>query len=102
MKKAAVCLLLISALGVSYARVRAISPAQGAQQGRGTPPPTPAPLEKPVLRLDPALDKIISPDAKLEILKDDVFNFTEGPAWMPEGFLVFSDIPENNRILPMR
>lgn len=95
MKKAAVCLLLISGLGLSYARVQAIPKAQAAQQGRGTPPPTPAPLEKPVLRLDPALDKIISPDAKLEILKDDVFNFTEGPAWMPQGFLVFSDIPEN-------
>lgn len=91
MKKAAVCLLLVSGL-VSDPRSQA---ALSAQAPGNAQRPTPPPLERPVERLDPALDKIISPDAKLEILKDDAFNFTEGPAWMPEGFLVFSDIPEN-------
>ncbi len=96
MKRLGICLLLTSGLGLADPAAQAPAPAQGAQQGQGGPPaPTPPPLEKPVLRLDPALDKIISPDAKLEILKDDSFNFTEGPAWMPQGFLVFSDIPEN-------
>jgi gluconolactonase len=51
-----------------------------------------------VQRLDPALDKIVSPDARLELLKGDYFGFLEGPVWVPEGssgFLLFSDIPAN-------
>jgi gluconolactonase len=94
MKKAAVCLVLVSGI-VSASSFHATSLVHAAPQAPGNGQPTPPPLDKPVERLDPALDRIIAPDAKLEILKDDAFNFTEGPAWMPEGFLVFSDIPEN-------
>jgi gluconolactonase len=52
---------------------------------------------KPVTRLDPALDALISPDAKLELVKGG-FGFTEGALWVPErkgGYLLFSDIPAN-------
>ena len=59
---------------------------------------TQAPPGTSVLRLDPALDAIISPDAKLETLKEDYFGFIEEPVWMPEpsgGYLLFSDIPAN-------
>jgi len=55
------------------------------------------PNDKPVTRLDPALDALISPDAKLELVKTG-FGFTEGPVWVPRGdsgFLLFSDIPAN-------
>ena len=48
-------------------------------------------------RLDPALDAIVSSDAKLELL-DDHFGTTEGPVWIQEGrsgYLLFSDIPAN-------
>ncbi len=51
-------------------------------------------------RLDPALDAIISPEAKLELLGDR-FGLAEGPVWMPgprgaqDGFLLFSDIGSN-------
>jgi len=38
--------------------------------------------------------KLFTPNAKVERLATD-FQFVEGPAWMPEGFLVFSDIPAN-------
>lgn len=53
-------------------------------------------------RMDPALDRIIPPDAKLEKLADG-FAFTEGPVWVPaqvagtgsqpieQGYLLFSD-----------
>jgi gluconolactonase len=44
-------------------------------------------------RLDPALDAIISPDAKLEELASG-FALTEGPVWVGEGqqgYLLFSD-----------
>jgi gluconolactonase len=53
--------------------------------------------DKSVIRLDPALDALVSPDAKLELVRGD-FGFTEGVTWVPQGrsgFLLFSDIPAN-------
>jgi gluconolactonase len=49
-----------------------------------------------VVRLDPALDAIISTDAKVEKLAGD-FGFVEGPVWVRQGagYLLFSDIPAN-------
>lgn len=44
-------------------------------------------------RLDPALDKLIAPDAKIEVLATG-FNWSEGPTWFQDK-LVFSDVPEN-------
>ncbi len=37
-----------------------------------------------IIKLDPALDDIISPDAKLETLGDH-FGLTEGPVWVQHG-----------------
>src|SRR5688572_2776398 len=52
-----------------------------------------------VLRLDPALDAIVSPDAKIEsLVSGDLFLANEGPVWMKEGaggFLLFSDQASN-------
>ncbi|HWY88340.1 MAG TPA: SMP-30/gluconolactonase/LRE family protein, partial [Gemmataceae bacterium] len=46
-------------------------------------------------RLDPAFDKLVPKDAKLEILATG-FIWTEGPVWIKNGgFLAFSDIPNN-------
>ena len=53
--------------------------------------------EKPptVVRLDPALDALVSRDAKLELVKGG-FGFTEGIVWVENGrYLLFSDIPAN-------
>jgi gluconolactonase len=49
-----------------------------------------------IIRLDPALDDIIAPDAKLEKLGEH-FGLTEGPVWIPDGkgFLLFSDNAAN-------
>lgn len=54
-----------------------------------------------IVKEDPALDAIVSPDAKLEKLAGG-FLFTEGPVWVPAtvnapGHLLFSD-PNNNTI----
>ena len=47
------------------------------------------------LRLNPAIDEIIAPDAKLEKLASG-FGFVEGPVWVRKGgYLLFSDIPAN-------
>jgi len=44
-------------------------------------------------RLDPALNALITPDAKIELLASG-FNWSEGPVWR-DGGIVFSDVPEN-------
>jgi gluconolactonase len=63
----------------------ACAPALRAQDEK---PPT-------VVRLDPALDALVSKDAKLELVKGG-FGFTEGIVWVEKGrYLLFSDIPAN-------
>ena len=57
-----------------------------------------------VVRVDPALDAILPPSARLEKMADG-FAFTEGPVWVPAGqqaagYLLFSD-PNNNTIYRM-
>ena len=48
-----------------------------------------------VRRLDPALDNLISPSAKVERVAGN-FGFTEGPLWVRrDGSLLFSDLPNN-------
>lgn len=43
---------------------------------------------------DLTISDILAPDAALERVATG-FQFTEGPVWMPEGYLLFSDIPAN-------
>src|SRR5437899_1951586 len=52
--------------------------------------------DKPtIVRLDPALDALVSPDAKLQLVKGG-FGFTEGIIWVEQGrYLLLSDIPAN-------
>ena len=46
-------------------------------------------------RLDPAFDKFVTADAKIEVLGEG-FDWAEGCCWIKDrGFLVFSDIPPN-------
>jgi gluconolactonase len=47
-----------------------------------------------VIRISPQLDAIVPAAAKIEKLAGG-FAFTEGPVWMPGGYLLFSDIPHN-------
>ncbi|HEY0706119.1 MAG TPA: SMP-30/gluconolactonase/LRE family protein [Polyangia bacterium] len=55
----------------------------------------PYPVVGSIERLDPALDALIPPDAKIEKLADG-FDWAEGPVWVkPRGFLLFSDVPRN-------
>jgi gluconolactonase len=49
-----------------------------------------------IVRLDPALDRIVPKGAKIEKLAGG-FQFTEGPVWHPDGYLLFSD-PNANTI----
>ncbi len=56
-----------------------------------------------IVRVDPALDALIPPDAEIEVLAGG-FEWSEGPVWIPDddgGSLLFSDIP-NNAIIQWR
>ena len=53
------------------------------------------PDPKPVERLAPELDTLISADAKLEVVKEG-FGFSEGIVWVEKGrYLLVSDMPAN-------
>ncbi len=46
-------------------------------------------------RYDEALNDIISPDAKVEVIAEG-FDWSEGPLWLDDlGLLLFSDVPKN-------
>jgi gluconolactonase len=57
----------------------------------------PAQNSSQIIRLDPALDTLISSKAQIEKVADG-FGFVEGPVWVHSAgpaFLIFSDIPAN-------
>jgi gluconolactonase len=46
-------------------------------------------------RLDPAIDRLVPPDAVIEVLASG-FRWSEGPVWIRSGrHLLFSDVPQN-------
>lgn len=67
-----------------------------AALSQAQPQPPPARPFK-IVKLDPALDELISPDARLETLAEG-FGLTEGPVWVQhgnDGYLLFSDNAAN-------
>jgi gluconolactonase len=77
---------------VAFAGLLAVALAAGGQQ----PAPSQPPNDMRVERLDPALDRLIPPDAKIEVLAQG-HDWTEGPLWIKQGrYLLFSDIPKNS------
>jgi gluconolactonase len=46
-------------------------------------------------RLDSAVDQLVPKDAQLEKLATG-FKWTEGPVWIPAGYLLFAEIPSNS------
>ena len=54
-----------------------------------------APAVGTIDRLDPALDALVDPTAKVEFLGEG-YIWSEGPVWSKQGgFLLFSDVPSN-------
>jgi len=88
---AAAILLLVTITGCRPQN----APARGADEGAGTAAPADT-SRLEIVRLDPALDAIVSADAELETLGDR-FGLTEGPVWVQEGagYLLFSDLISN-------
>ena len=47
-------------------------------------------------RYSAAIDELIPPGAVIQRLTDEVFSWSEGPVWVPDGqYVVFSDVPGN-------
>jgi len=55
-----------------------------------------AAFSQDVQRLDPAVDKLVPADAKLERIATGFDKWTEGPVWTHAGTLLFAEIPANN------
>jgi gluconolactonase len=55
-----------------------------------------AALSQEIQKLDPALDQLVSPGAKLERVATGFDKWTEGPVWTRAGTLLFAEIPANN------
>jgi len=53
-------------------------------------------LSQQVQRLDPFLDHLVAPGAKVERITTGFNKWTEGPVWTNEGTLLFAEIPANN------
>lgn len=94
-------------LGVFGAGILAITPfahAQKSSAGKSSATPArttysskshPYPAMGSIERLDPALDKLLAADAKIELLAGG-FQWSEGPVWVKSGeYLLFSDVPRN-------
>src|SRR6476646_6371015 len=54
-----------------------------------------AALGQEIQRLDPAFDKLVPSNAKLEKVASGFNKWTEGPVWTREGTLLFAVIPSN-------
>jgi gluconolactonase len=76
-------LLVFAAFGMSILSSAAALSEQVATLGR-------------IERLDPAFDRLVDPDAAIEVLAANRFEWAEGPVWDRAGKRVlFSDIPRN-------
>ncbi|HWC17633.1 MAG TPA: SMP-30/gluconolactonase/LRE family protein [Terriglobales bacterium] len=53
-------------------------------------------LSQEIQKLDPALDRIVPTNAKLEKIASGFNKWTEGPVWTRAGSLLFAEIPANN------
>lgn len=67
----------------------------GQSSGRLEPLRNDYPAMGVIERLDPAFDNLVPAGAVIEKLAEG-FTWTEGPVWMPEGVLLFCDIPANS------
>ncbi len=82
---------LLFPLGLALAAVAGVRADTTPIVSTAVPYPTVGCIE----RLDPALDAVLAPDARIEKLAEG-FRWSEGPVWRTkEGDLIFSDVPAN-------
>lgn len=85
---------VIVVMSTAAAVAQQAPPAPPAMRGDG-PPPAAKPFN--ITRLDPALDALVAPNAKAELLASG-FGLNEGPVWVREGksgYLIVSGLLDN-------
>ncbi len=102
-RTASLKVILMTNLSMALLGCQRQPPATGSREMPFTPPPAapPEPVPPPeppklvggVEKLDPALDALVAPDAKVEVLARG-YKWSEGPVWTG-GALLFSDVPNN-------
>lgn len=85
-------MLLRAACGATFAVL--IGCGNGPDPVAKTPVYTETPSAGKLDRRDPGFDSIVTGDAKIEKVASG-FIFTEGPLFLPDGNLLFSDVPGN-------
>ena len=85
---------LLASLAATVCAAQPPAPTGPMMRGDG-PPPKAAPFS--ITRSDPALDDIIAPGTRAELMAQG-FGLTEGPVWVPdgkEGYLLFGGLLDN-------
>src|SRR5437762_11018804 len=67
---------------------------QGQNTNAASPPARNGSVGR-IVRLDPALDAIVPPEATIELVHRGEGGVTEGPVWTRDGALLFSDMAAN-------
>jgi len=104
MRKLACAVALVLGLSITVSQAQLPTPQEiaafkppGDAGVRGDGPAPAANKPFSITKLDPALDELIAPDAKLESM-GDYFGLVEGPVWVPDqqgGYLLISDMLSN-------
>lgn len=90
--------ILALAMTLQFASCSTANQSAEVKSAASATPATTSTADHPVkiVRLDPAFDKLVPPDAKVEKLAEG-YNWVEGPVWnRRENYLLFSDIPSNS------
>lgn len=74
---------------------QATAPAHPAATPQARPASSETQLAPTIERLDPEMNHIVPTNPVLERVVTGM-KWTEGPVWMPAGYLVFADIPSNS------
>src|SRR5580704_9651872 len=70
-------------MGALVSALLAIITSSGAFAQGPEPPPPPSPRGGMIDRLDPSLDKLISPSARVALVYSEPGSAYEGPTWVP-------------------
>jgi gluconolactonase len=73
------------------------APFRSGSVSAATEGDAPMKVSAPVERVDPALDSIVPAQPVVEKVATGAgFKWTEGPVWIPAGYLLFAEIPSNS------
>jgi gluconolactonase len=91
----AIAITSVSILVAFSSKSQVPSSSKGSKPGGGPTADPPSIIAPTIEHLDRGLDLIVPARPSLERVATG-FTWTEGPVWMPGGYLLFADIPSNS------